>query len=64
MSDEPTHVISDRTDEGFIHVIPIDDWREHELTLTCWCHPVLDEVVLHNSVDRREEYERGERKPS
>jgi hypothetical protein len=51
-------------DDNLVHVFPVNDLREHELTLKCWCHPVLDEIVTHNSMDRREEYERGERKPS
>jgi hypothetical protein len=51
-------------DENLMHVMPLDDLREHQLTLECWCRPVLDEVVIHNSMDGREEYERGERKRS
>ena len=46
-----------------IHVLPINDLREHEETDQCWCRPARDEeepsVVIHNSMDRREEYERG-----
>lgn len=47
-------------------VVPIDDLREHEMSERCWCKPVLDElgVLVHNSADRREFYERGELKPS
>lgn len=45
-----------------------DDLREHTLSLDCWCRPAIDteesRVVIHHSMDRREEYERGERKPS
>lgn len=55
--------LASEADDEFVHIVPLDDWRDHELTLTCWCHPVLDEVVIHNSADRREEYERGEHKP-
>ena len=47
-------------------VWPMDDLREHDIggATTCWCRPRLDgDVLVHNSMDRREEYERG-RKPS
>ena len=47
-------------DNGERHVSPIDDLRPHEKSETCWCHPFRDcEVIVHNSMDRREEYERG-----
>ncbi len=50
------------------HVYPLGDLREHELTVDCWCEPLMEEgdvgvLVIHNSMDRREEYEEG-RKPS
>ncbi len=46
------------------HVIPINDLREHVVSVDCWCHPLLDDdVVIHNSLDQRESYEEG-RKPS
>lgn len=45
------------------HVLPIGDLREHEERLGCWCRPVRDEdeprVIVHNSMDQRETYERG-----
>ena len=49
------------------HVYPTNDLREHETDGdSCWCCPVPDEefpnVLVHNSMDRREEYEEG-RKP-
>lgn len=46
--------------------MPVDDLREHECNSACWCKPEQDEetlVWIHNSMDRREEYEEG-RKPS
>jgi len=44
------------------HVLPVDDLREHCMK-NCWCRPTEDEgVVVHNSVDGREFYERGERR--
>lgn len=45
-----------------IHVIPKDDLKPHDETAECWCHPTLDEedpILIHHSLDRREEYERG-----
>lgn len=48
-----------------IHVLPINDLCEHEETETCWCKPRYDEgVIVHNSMDGREHFETGERKPS
>lgn len=51
------------SDENLVHVIPIGDIREHESTVFCWCNPSLDDedenVIIHNSMDRREEYENG-----
>jgi len=53
------------------HVYPLTDLREHDLTADCWCRPETKEysdraglVVVHNSMDGREAFERGERKPS
>jgi len=49
-----------------IHVLPVNDLRDHVESETCWCNPQTDElgVVVHNALDQRELYERGERKPS
>lgn len=48
------------------HVYPINDLREHFTEgCECWCHPQHDgEVIIHNSMDSREDYETGARKPS
>lgn len=47
--------------------MPVNDLREHVDRPDCWCKPKQDaeypEVWVHNSMDRREEYEQG-RKPS
>lgn len=44
-----------------IHVAPVDDLREHQMSLQCWCCPRRDDeepdLVIHNSMDRREEFE-------
>lgn len=52
-----------------IHVYPTDDLREHVTDgRPCWCQPTpeVDEpsVIVHHSMDGRENYETGERKPS
>lgn len=50
-----------------IHIVPVDDLREHEASSTCWCRPSQDadepDLWIHNSLDGREEFEQG-RKPS
>lgn len=49
--------------ENIIHVIPINDLREHLESEKCWCKPDLDEnVCVHHSMDQREKYETGELK--
>jgi hypothetical protein len=46
------------------HVYPADDLRQHSM-MNCWCRPTEDDgIMVHNSLDGRELYERGERKPS
>lgn len=52
--------------DGPYHVIPIWDMRNHTVSEACWCRPQRNEegTLVHNSMDRREEYERGERKAS
>ena len=51
-----------------LHVFPIDDLRDHVLVgCDCWCNPEYDEVddiVTHNSMDGREDFETGKRKLS
>lgn len=48
-----------------LHVVPVNDLREHVLCRSCWCHPTVDtdggeDVVIHNALDQREKYEYGE----
>lgn len=56
----------------FPETYPLNDLREHDLAVhralesesglmrLCWCHPYMDgEVIVHNSLDRREDYENG-----
>ncbi len=48
-----------------IEVLPLDDLRDHEHGAECWCSPAEDDgVLIHNSMDDREAFERGERLPS
>jgi hypothetical protein len=45
-------------------IYPVNDLREHSLR-DCWCGPYDDDgIIRHKSLDRRELYERGERKMS
>ena len=51
------------------HVTPIGDLKEHEESEECWCDPEchyrgLTKIIVHNSMDRREDYETGKRKPN
>lgn len=49
-----------------IHVIPINDLRDHEESAECWCHPSpddeCDDVMVHNAMDGRELIETGQAK--
>ena len=68
MCNNNDNLLAGRGEEGFNdpwHVYPTNDLREHILSLDCPCMPILDEednIVIHNSFDGREAYERGERK--
>lgn len=56
---------SEKMNNNYIHVLPINDLKEHDKNKNCWCRPNVDgDVVVHNSMDGREKYETGERKPS
>jgi hypothetical protein len=44
------------------HIVPIDDLKPHstDSDKPCWCHPTdWIDVLVHNSMDRRELYEMG-----
>lgn len=46
-------------------VIPRNDLREHAFGRECWCKPFEEDgVIVHNSMDGRERFERQERKAS
>lgn len=41
--------------------MPLRDLKPHKMDSHCWCHPKLEaDVWVHNSLDHREAYERGE----
>ena len=45
------------------HIIPLDDLREHEASVSCWCRPSSDDdepsVFVHHAMDGREQFESG-----
>ena len=46
-------------------VWPKDDLKPHHRGSACWCAPYDDGgVMVHQAMDQREKYERGERLPS
>lgn len=48
-----------------IHVVPLNDLREHVASTDCWCKPTEDawpDVWVHHAMDKREEYEEGKEK--
>lgn len=50
--------------KNIIHVIPLNDLRDHIESQKCWCNPEFDEdgICIHHSMDQREKYETGELK--
>lgn len=47
-------------DDGVPCVYPLEDLRPHAIDGDCWCRPFfVDHILVHNAMDRREEYERG-----
>jgi hypothetical protein len=62
MHGNPEHKMAWKVDGN--HVYPVNDLREHSVA-ACWCRPADDDgIMVHNSLDGRELYERGERKVS
>lgn len=50
---------------GRVHILPLNDLRQHEESSDCWCEPKIDgDIIVHNALDEREKYETGERKPN
>ncbi len=49
-------------EDGQTQVTPVDDLKPHESGEGCWCHPFWeDDILVHNSMDKREEWENGRR---
>lgn len=50
---------------GILQVAPLNDLRPHEPDERCWCRPTWDEgdFLVHNALDARERWERGEVMP-
>jgi hypothetical protein len=50
------------------NVMPTNDLKEHEDGIGCWCrperHPEFPNIIIHNSLDRREDFETGKRRPA
>jgi hypothetical protein len=47
------------------HIYPPNDLKDHVLDRggTCWCKPEeLEGIWIHNSMDKREEYDNGRQK--
>jgi hypothetical protein len=43
--------------EGYRHILPVGE--EHQLE-ECKCNPIVDDdLIIHNSYDKRESYENG-----
>lgn len=70
MTEETSAVLLDPRTWAYVltrteaHVYPMNDLRRHSIR-DCWCLPVDDDgVIVHHSLDGREQYERGERKLS
>jgi hypothetical protein len=46
---------------GDIHVIPVNDLREHVESSSCWCAPAQDDecplLYIHHAADMREHFE-------
>jgi len=42
----------------YVHVVPINDIREHNLGVACACIPRLEShLIIHNAFDLREKFE-------
>ena len=53
--------VCNREGDGQLHVVPVNDLRDHVTSVDCWCCPIDDDgIIVHNSLDGREKYENGE----
>jgi len=64
---DPQGTKTSYTDDSIMHVVPLNDLREHVASKDCWCKPTEDEgwpdIWVHHAMDQREQYEEG-RKPT
>jgi hypothetical protein len=48
-----------------IHIVPLNDLREHDTRTDCWCRPVPEwdapHIFVHHCADGRDLIEKGER---
>lgn len=56
---EERYCASTASVEESIHVVPLDDLKDHDHTGECWCNPEPEYdnpvmVYIHNSLDGRE----------
>ena len=52
-----------------VHVVPLNDLRDHTASVDCWCQPTEDDdewpdIWVHHAMDQREAYENGKEKNS
>jgi hypothetical protein len=47
-------------------VVPMNDIREHVPGMRCWCRPEVDEAstIVHQALDRRDDFMERRRRPS
>jgi len=68
MKDKSTFEGEDMIKKQAYHIYPVGDLRDHETDgKPCWCKPKIENdgmLVVHHSMDEREKYETGERKPN
>lgn len=58
-----THWAKIKLPSEIYHILPVDDLKDHEDGLRCWCAPVVqvfpngNTLITHNSADGREFFE-------
>jgi hypothetical protein len=45
-------------DDGYRHIVPLNDRRRHIISMGCWCLPAMDDedrdIIVHRAEDSRE----------
>ena len=58
LNEEGHHIDMRANNVGDLHVVPMNDLRDHVTNAECWCNPTQDDecldVWVHHSMDRRE----------